>query len=669
MEKSLPNDFGILYLNAGTGCLARLLVSIRTLRRNYSGMLGIYSIGRDSHEVCHKIAMKYGALLKQVDYVVPEGNNRVLLEKVKLLETSPFDQTLYIDSDTIIRQPLKPKLIELLDQVGNGDFAVTPFTNWKASQGIIRRRVKGWSSPQDKMLVDGIDWESPAINTGVYFFKKNISWAKQWYELALRGRAGFISDEVGLQLLIQHVPHTLMSASWNHSCRYGIEPENAIIWHYHGRKHCRRDLAWGGDVWMAEFTKAMEENDCGVSLWTPGTDRMLRRYLRAHPFPKEFRAGQAANVVVPPVPLKIIIPDVPVKKPEPQPAAQPLLDRQVSVPSRPPVAPTVPTAPSTPTPAPASLPAGISMNISDNRNLRHCRDRYKGFRIGIEIQTPPVLFTRDGHNAWLGDMYRGGSAFLVCGGPSLKQMPLELLGRRGVLTYTINNAVSVVRSNIWSCVDDPGHFVDVMWRDPAIMKLIPLDHMDKHFHVRNANGELAPSNEKVGDMPNVFGFRRNENFVPEQYLWESTVNWGNHSQWKDQDGFTGARSIMLAAVRLLYYLGVRTVYLLGCDFKMEVGQQNYAFEQDRTAGSVKGNNYTYMVLNKRFDRLKPIFDAEGYRVFNCTPNSGLQSFPYKDFREAVEEATASIPKQIVTAGMYESSANKKKEQQQPGAPK
>lgn len=659
----LPSDFGIVYLSAGTGCMARLLVSIRTLKRNYSGNVAIYSIGGESHELCRPIAQKYGAKLIEREYVVPEGHNRVLLEKIKLLEASPFAQTLYVDSDTMVMKPLEPEIASILPLCG--DFAVTQFTTWKVSQGIIQRRLRAWPCKEDQPMIDGMSQNAPAINTGVYFFRRGLYWARQWYELALRGREKFISDEVGLQILLPHVPHFIMPAHWNHSCRYGFAPERAVIWHFHGRKHCRPGLEWGADKWMAELMQAVNENDCGVLGWLPGQDRPLRRWFKKNPLSEELKAKarSAAKVEA----HTVAIQSKAIFNPVMQPQTQPVQPVQTQTPPVPPELPPVKSQAITEVPTQAVMaaappPGHIQMHTGDHRILRHGRDRYKGYRIGIDVQTPPLLFTKDGHNVWLGDIYRGRSAFLVCGGPSLKQIDLSLLNQRGILTYTLNNAVSVVRSQLWSCVDDPGHFVDVMWRDPAIMKLIPLDHMDKRFNVRDERGTLVPSKETVGEMPNVLGFRRNENFVAEQYLWESTVNWGNHSEWKDADGFTGARSIMLAAVRILYYLGVRTVYLLGCDFKMEVGQQNYAFDQDRSPGSVRGNNYTYMVLNKRFDRLKPIFDEEGYQVFNCTPNSGLKAFPYKDYQAAVAEATASMPKQIVTAGMYDASANRKKQQ-------
>jgi len=55
---------------------------------------------------------------------------------------------------------------------------------------------------------------------------------------------------------------------------------------------------------------------------------------------------------------------------------------------------------------------------ADHTNLRHGRQVHEGTDYSTFLQSPPMLYTRDGHNLWLGDMYRGSSAFLICNGPS-----------------------------------------------------------------------------------------------------------------------------------------------------------------------------------------------------------------------------------------------------------
>ena len=304
------------------------------------------------------------------------------------------------------------------------------------------------------------------------------------------------------------------------------------------------------------------------------------------------------------------------------------------------------------------LAADAALKVSASRADRQPRVQERGF-IGRQVQSPPMLFTRDGHTAFLGDSYRGCSAFLICSGPSLRSHDLSLRSQRGALMMSVNNAATVVRTQLWTCVDDPASFSDAIWYDPAITKFVPMRHMKKSFMVRDASDQLERSADKVGDMPCVYGYHRNDDFVAERWLHEDTFNWGNNGRRVDAHGIKGSRSVMLVAVRLLYYLGVRTVYLLGCDFHMQVGAQNYAFPQDRTPGSVHGNNYSYNALNVRFAALRPHFEQHGFFVHNCTPNSGLTAFDYLPYEEAVAAACARIPKKINTVGMYDRKAKEK----------
>lgn len=264
-----------------------------------------------------------------------------------------------------------------------------------------------------------------------------------------------------------------------------------------------------------------------------------------------------------------------------------------------------------------------------------------------------MLFKWNGQPVDLSGLYRGHSVFYLGGGPSLRTVDLSSLSARGVLTCAVNNVAAIFRPQLWVSADDPGNFADAIWRDPGIMKFIPCDHLVRSVVVRDSDGSLRESDERVAEMPAVFGYHLNTIFRPEAWLAEETINWGNDGSRPDLDGNTGARSVMFVAIRLLHYLGVRRVYLLGCDFRMTFDQENYAFPQARTRKSVQNNNNTYRILNRRFRHLRPYFDANGFEVFNCTVDSGLVAFPFRAFEDAWREATARMPEPILTEGMYD----------------
>jgi len=290
-----------------------------------------------------------------------------------------------------------------------------------------------------------------------------------------------------------------------------------------------------------------------------------------------------------------------------------------------------------------------SMDKNDHRHLRHNRSRHDGFPIGKYIQTPPILFTRDCHPLWVGDMLRGTPVFLIAGGPSFASVEKSQLKKPGVMTMTMNNAVKSFRSNMWISVDDPTSFIKSVWFDPTIMKFAPLDSTEKFIF---DNEKWEETKIHVGDCPNVMYYRRNEHFRAAQFLFESTVNWGCH---KDQGG---GRSVMHAAIRLLFYLGVRDIFLLGVDFKMDE-ETKYHFDQDRSKGSQKGNSKTYGLLIERLTQLKPYFAQHGLNIYNCNPDSGLKIFPFIDVEEAVRYAASILPEDLEnerTSGLYDRKA-------------
>ena len=297
-----------------------------------------------------------------------------------------------------------------------------------------------------------------------------------------------------------------------------------------------------------------------------------------------------------------------------------------------------------------AAPSSTHRDEQDEKELRHGREVHIAYPVGRFLQTPPFFFTRDKLPVPLVDRYRGASAFLIASGPSFLQIDRTKLAEPSILTLGMNNSVKTFRPKMWTCVDDPANFLYSIWKDPTIEKFVPISHIDKHLF--NSN-EWQMTDETVANCPNVWYYKRNERFVADQYLWEDTINWGNHSN----NG--GGRSVMLAAVRILWLLGVRRIFLLGVDFNMS-SEQKYHFAQNRSQGSIKGNNGTYRLLQERFSQLRPIFEANGLHVFNCNKESGLTVFDYMPFEEAYQLARAVIPANLAderTEGMYDRKAN------------
>ena len=224
--------------------------------------------------------------------------------------------------------------------------------------------------------------------------------------------------------------------------------------------------------------------------------------------------------------------------------------------------------------------------------------------------------TRD-HDIDLSGLYTG-PAFLLCPGPSLASTPLDLLRKPGLATMTLNRAAYVFRGTFHIAADSPGHTPESVWRDPNIIKFLPRGRAPRDWprHPGVVFYRVAKKGE-YGDL-----------LVGEQIPM----------------GFptTGGRATLPMAIGVLYRLGFRKVYLLGCDFHMGE-HEPYCVPKARTAEQAAGSNRLFNAMNRWFRDLSPLFADAGLTVLNATPGSRLNAFPRRDLADCVARAVADVP--------------------------
>ena len=251
--------------------------------------------------------------------------------------------------------------------------------------------------------------------------------------------------------------------------------------------------------------------------------------------------------------------------------------------------------------------------------------------------------------------------FLILSGPSLNNLDLGAVADSGIHTMGVNNSWSVFAPDFWTCVDPPRKFLYSGWADPSIMKLVP-ERLSSMKLRRKVEEEFVDLDVTPKDCANTFFYPRNSEFDHSTFLRESSINWGQSGKSIDSLGFRGGRSVMMAAMKLAFVLGFRRVYLLGCDFKMAPFEKNYAFDQERTKPSVRGNNRSYEIMRKRFEALKPEFDYNGFSVMNCNPDSNLEAFEYISLKDALSYEESKTVLGESTLGWYDGEESKKMKQ-------
>ena len=275
---------------------------------------------------------------------------------------------------------------------------------------------------------------------------------------------------------------------------------------------------------------------------------------------------------------------------------------------------------------------GGDEQITKNPNTKekvNGRDLYFGAAYKNEFMQPmPFFWTSDGNsvNTLIGH-YRGGVAFLIAGGPSFKDLDKTRLAR--CWSLGLNNSPKTFRPDAWISVDDPSRFLRSVWLDPKIMKFQAASMAGKRLWDTQNN---QPLGLVPRDCPNVYYFKRNSKFHEKRWLQEDSLNWGN------AEDFGGGRTVMLPAIKVMYLLGFRTIYLVGVDLDMSA-TRTYHFDEKRDKGAVKCNNNTYKRMNQEyFPKLRPEFEKAGLDVFNCNSDSKLTAFDYVPYEEALDHA-------------------------------
>lgn len=296
----------------------------------------------------------------------------------------------------------------------------------------------------------------------------------------------------------------------------------------------------------------------------------------------------------------------------------------------------------------------------DAASCEGCSDRLRLGDPGFAnkwLDPMPIIDRRRVKTDCLRNLLAGGSAFLVCGGPSAEEQ-LPKLSRRGVWTMAVNNAAGHGhRPQAMICSDPPMKFTHSVWLDPGVAKFIPTPKMKgRRARVRHKiDGVFGRNDRSLMQCPNVWGFQRHSWLTPDdQFFLSDGAMWGNHDKGTERTGQPKTVCTMLLGLRLLYYLGARTIYLVGVDFRM-APDHGYSFAQGRTAGATQSNNSQFAVVNQWLCEMQErgVFDRFGVALYNTCERSGLRAFPYVPIDRAVEEAVGIIEEEPDLEGWYE----------------
>lgn len=249
------------------------------------------------------------------------------------------------------------------------------------------------------------------------------------------------------------------------------------------------------------------------------------------------------------------------------------------------------------------------------------------------------------------------TAFLVAGGPSSRKLDLRYLEQRGVFSLAVNQMAAHYNASAFVCSDPPSKFSDAIWMDPTTMKFVPMPkvHAKRGKLRTKVSGQFS---EKLvdgvavttADAPNVWGFARRSWFLPDHtFFTDNEAAWGNLDRGvRKHPQMEKTVCTLLLGLRLLYYLGARTIFLVGVDFHMDEDKgstDNYAFKEKRDKGAIYANNNLYRVTSGWLQTMVDdgVFEKFGLSVYNTNAESHLTCFPHTTYAEAIAYALKDYP--------------------------
>jgi hypothetical protein len=264
---------GVVYFNTGERCLVRLCVSLKSLRTVYEGpvtLLALESLPPWANTFARELDV-------EVRHIAGENDVSSRTMKASLWRHVDFDVSLFLDADTFVRRSPSP----LFGAIETAEFLVTRFAGWITRGRIMSKRIREWSCLLNDADLSAALAYGPAINTGVFGWRKGAQILSEWERMA---RAGWqhgctrrMIDEVACQVLLPRFRHIVVGDEWNTSACFPTGVDPAII-HYHGNRHVgARELT---KYWKAGYWNLRQNRRLARYLCIPHGDRGLRDYLR-----------------------------------------------------------------------------------------------------------------------------------------------------------------------------------------------------------------------------------------------------------------------------------------------------------------------------------------------------------------------------------------------------
>lgn len=214
-----------------------------------------------------------------------------------------------------------------------------------------------------------------------------------------------------------------------------------------------------------------------------------------------------------------------------------------------------------------------------------------------------------------------GSCILVGGAPDLENPDQwKMLQQLGITTMAMNNVATNFKPTYWVGADKSDNYSKSIIHDPSYL----------HFGYLSRCTSVSDG-KPWKDYRNTIFLGSSEHIKASEFF-------------DPLKHFVWWRNVFLLAIQVLYHLGFKKIYLLGCSFNIS-SEEQYSFETRLTAEQIDYNKNTYNMVLGQLKDIMPYFERHNFELISCTEESKLNNvIDYMKFEDVIKIMKDEIPK-------------------------
>lgn len=273
---------GVIYQLSGTQSSELCVVSLWSLRQHYSGPVTVF-ITDDCKRIARLIRGDKRLRVDLAPMSLHGGMRPHWVAKTFTYLQSPYDYSIYLDSDTVVLSD--PKfLFGHLTVAKCNEMRVLDDHRYARS---VRRQMSKFKNVHGPIMDQMVDHVYKAnrfvVNCGMVAFAREHPILWELHHLCIGLKDEKMHDEAAIQLCLPHHNDVrYVDGAWNSLVAYDDHWEDRKIAHYHHKHFANIDR--GRETWMHHLHAAMQANAAGIREWAGQYNRVVHSLLAGQTF-------------------------------------------------------------------------------------------------------------------------------------------------------------------------------------------------------------------------------------------------------------------------------------------------------------------------------------------------------------------------------------------------